>query len=73
MSPITFIDGTLYIDGLPYEPARTAAPIVGITVDHLSRLAKAGKVPARRVSQKWYFNLDAIRSTRLGRIDGHRA
>ena len=52
----------LYIDGRAYILGPDAALETGLSRDYLARLAREGRVPARRLSVGWVFDLEALRA-----------
>lgn len=58
MAPITRVDigGTLYI------PASDAARTTGLSREYITRLARAGKLPARRLGRNWLISLASLRT-----------
>jgi len=52
----------IIFDGKVHVSAHEAARAVGVTGDYVARLAKAGRIPARRLGRKWYVDREAVRT-----------
>lgn len=50
------------IGGTPYISATDAARMSGLSRRHITRLARAGTLPARRLGHKWFVALAASRT-----------
>lgn len=54
----------LLIDGRIYISASDAAKESGLSARHITRLAKEGKIAARRLAHQWYVERAALPSHR---------
>jgi excisionase family DNA binding protein len=61
MSPVLIKAGEIFFDGKLYVSAHQAARTVGVTGDYIARLAKAGRIPARRLGRSWFVDREAVR------------
>lgn len=52
----------LLIDGRIYISVSDAAKESGLPAHHIARLAREGRIPARRLSRNWYIQRDALAS-----------
>jgi hypothetical protein len=53
------------IDGVLYVPAIEAGRESGLTGDYIARLARSGRIPARRLGRNWYVDQHAMREKKL--------
>lgn len=51
----------IIFDGRAFISAQDAGREIGMTGDHIARLAKAGRIPARRLGNIWFVDQDAAR------------
>ena len=52
----------IIFDGKVYVSAHDAARAVGVTGHYIARLAKAGRIPARRLGRNWCVDREAVRT-----------
>lgn len=52
----------IVIADVTYQAVAAAAQAVSYSPDHITRLARAGKVPAVQLDHRWYVRPDALRS-----------
>lgn len=50
----------LLIDGRIYISASDAAKESGLSAHHIARLAREGRIPARRLAHNWYVERAAL-------------
>ena len=48
------------IDDKIYVAAPDAARQLGVSTDYVARLARTGRIPARRLGYNWYIERDAV-------------
>ncbi len=58
MAPLTRVD----IGGILYIPAADAARTTGLSREYITRLARAGKLPAHRIGRNWLVSLASLRT-----------
>lgn len=54
------MSGTLEIDHKKMHDIKSAAAAAGYTRDHITALARAGKIVAAQIERQWYVDLDSL-------------
>lgn len=63
-APVPEDDRIIGLDGVVYSSAPAAAKEVGYHVDYIGQLARKGAIAARRVGERWYVDIGALREHR---------